>query len=263
MLRAFRRYRPQVNVSRKPGRSINTQGIVGQDVAGIGPSCFRRFATNNSDVKSQRTRLDPIPAASVRRLSLYLRHLESLTPDHRTISSRALGKALGFTDAQVRKDFAHFGQFGHPGVGYRIIELVRQLKSILGTDRVWSVVMVGAGNLGHALAPFPGFLQKGFELKAVFDADPAKHGTKVGELEVMPMESLNRFVRERLIRLAIIAVPPSAAQDVVDLLIESGIDGILSFAPCTLVVPQHVTLNSVDLAAQLEQIVFAIQEATR
>lgn len=213
-------------------------------------------------MKSARHRVDSIPAASVRRLSQYLRHLESLLGAGReTISSRELGKALRFTDAQVRKDFGYFGQFGHPGVGYRIAELVRQLRSILGTDKVWGVVLVGAGNLGHALAAFPGFLQKGFELKGVFDADPTKHGSKIGEFEVLPMESLNRFVRERLIRLAVVAVPPAAAQGVVDLLIESGVDGILNFAPCTLIVPTHVTVNSVDLAAQLEQIVFAIQES--
>jgi redox-sensing transcriptional repressor len=215
-------------------------------------------------VASERHRSDPVPPASVRRLSLYLRHLEPLAAaDRKTISSRELGKALRFTDAQVRKDFAFFGQFGHPGVGYRISELIRQLRSILGTDKVWNVVLIGAGNLGHALAAFPGFLQKGFTLAGIFDADTAKVGTKIGELEVLPMDRLTRFIRDRSIRLAVVAVPPGAAQDVVDTLVESGVDGILNFAPCTLTVPRHVTVNSVDLAAQLEQIVFAIQEESR
>lgn len=183
--------------------------------------------------------------------------------NRKTLSSRELGKALDFTDAQIRKDLAHFGQFGHPGVGYRISELVRQLKSILGTDRIWNVILIGAGNLGHALAAFPGFLQKGFILTAIFDADPTKVGTKIGSLEVLPMDSLNRFARERQVRLAVVAVPPSAAQDVVDLLIEAGVDGILNFAPCTLSVPDHITVNNVDLAAHLEQIAFAIQEQSK
>lgn len=183
------------------------------------------------------------------------------TENKKTISSRELGNSLDFTDAQVRKDLAHFGQFGHPGVGYRIAELIRQLRSILGTDRSWEVILIGAGNLGHALAAFPGFLQKGFNLVAVFDNDPAKAGNHIGQLTVEPLKAMNKFVRVRRIRLAVIAVPPTAAQDVVDELIESGIDGILNFAPSTLSVPQHVTLNSVDLAAQLEQIVFAIQES--
>ncbi len=213
---------------------------------------------------SDRNRSEPVPPASVRRLSVYLRHLESLeATNRRTISSRELGKALDFTDAQVRKDLAHFGQFGHPGVGYRINELVRQLKAILGTDRIWNMVLIGAGNLGHALAAFPGFLQKGFTLVAIFDADPKKVGTKIGTLEVLPMESMNRFIRERLIRLAVLAVPPAAAQDIADELVEAGVDGILNFAPRRLSVPSHVTVNSVDLAAQMEQIVFAIQEESR
>lgn len=199
----------------------------------------------------------------MRRLSLYLRYLESIAAQRKTISSRELGKALKFTDAQVRRDFAHFGQFGHPGVGYRINDLIRQFKSILGTDRSWNVVLIGAGHLGQALAGFPGFVQKGFALAGIFDSDPAKIGTKIGELEVMPMESLNLFIRERLIRLAVVAVPPAAAQDVVDTLVESGVDGILNFAPANITVPAHITLSSVDLAAQLEQIVFAIQDSSK
>lgn len=212
----------------------------------------------------ERNRPDPAPPASVRRLSIYLRHLELLEAGNRkTISSRELGKALDFTDAQVRKDLAHFGQFGHPGVGYRISDLVRQLRSILGTDRTWNLILVGAGHLGHALGAFPGFMQRGFILVGAFDSDAKKVGTKIGTLEVLPMDSMNRFIRERLIRLAVIAVPPSAAQEVADSLVEAGVDGILNFAPRKLSVPAHVTLISVDLAAQMEQIVFGIQAQSR
>src|SRR5256886_1512480 len=118
------------------------------------------------------SRQEPIPAPAVRRLSLYLRQLESFRKkDRRTISSKQLGESLGLTDAQVRKDFAYFGQFGHPGIGYRVEDLVTQLKRILGTDKTWNVLLVGAGNLGRALLAYKGFDTKGFRIVAVFDAD--------------------------------------------------------------------------------------------
>src|SRR5213083_802268 len=112
---------------------------------------------------------EPIPTPAVRRLSLYLRQLESFKrKDRRTISSKQLGESLGLTDAQVRKDFAYFGQFGHPGVGYRVDDLIAQVKRILGTDKTWNVLLVGAGNLGRALLAYRGFEQKGFDMAAVF-----------------------------------------------------------------------------------------------
>src|SRR5580765_8876662 len=116
------------------------------------------------------SRQEPIPNPAVRRLSLYLRQLESFKKkDRRTISSKQLGESLGLTDAQVRKDFAYFGQFGHPGIGYRVDDLIAQVKRILGTDKIWDVLLVGAGNLGRALMAYRGFTNKGFNLAAVFD----------------------------------------------------------------------------------------------
>src|SRR5881397_3504487 len=127
------------------------------------------------------SRLDLIPNPAVRRLSLYLRQLESFKrKDRRTISSRQLGESLGLTDAQVRKDLAYFGQFGHPGIGYRVDDLIAQVKRILGTDKVWDVLLVGAGNLGRALSAYKGFNAKGFRLVAIFDADVTKVGRKLG-----------------------------------------------------------------------------------
>src|SRR5438128_1758525 len=126
-------------------------------------------------------RPESVPNPAVRRLSLYLRQLESFQrKNRRTISSKQLGESLGLTDAQVRKDFAYFGQFGHPGIGYRVDDLIAQVKRILGTDKTWNVLLVGAGNLGRALLAYKGFDQKGFRLVAVFDADPAKVGKKQG-----------------------------------------------------------------------------------
>src|ERR1700744_2329104 len=126
-----------------------------------------------------------IPNPAVRRLSLYLRQLEAFKrKDRRTISSKQLGESLRLTDAQVRKDLAYFGQFGHPGIGYRVDELITQLRRILGTDKVWNVLLVGAGNLGRALSAYRGFESKGFHLVAVFDNDSTKIGKKLGPFSI-------------------------------------------------------------------------------
>src|SRR5687768_18571283 len=125
----------------------------------------------------EQPRPESIPNPAVRRLSLYLRQLESFQrKDRRTISSKQLGESLGLTDAQVRKDLAYFGQFGHPGIGYRVDDLIVQVKHILGTDKTWNVMLVGFGNLGRALASYRGFNNKGFKLVAIFDADASKVG---------------------------------------------------------------------------------------
>lgn len=203
-----------------------------------------------------RTRLD-VPDPAVRRLSLYLRQLESLEQEQvATVSSRRLAESLGLTDAQVRKDLGYFGQFGRPGVGYEVPALVHALRRILGTDRISNALMVGVGNIGRAVAAYHGFRDKGFELVALFDRDERKVGKKVGRLTVQSISDLAAVVREREIRLAIVAVPAAAAQEVADELIAAGIRGILNFAPVQLRVPAHVTVRHIDVAAELEQLVF-------
>lgn len=198
-----------------------------------------------------------IPNPAVRRLSLYLRQLEAFRKkDRRTISSKQLGESLGLTDAQVRKDLAYFGQFGHPGIGYRVDDLINQVKRILGTDKVWNVLLIGAGNLGRALISYRGFGAKGFKLVAVFDSDPAKVGKKHGEFTIQPLSELAETVQKQSIRLALLAVPAEAAQDLADRLVAAGIKGLLNFAPVNVTVPPHVAINSVDLAVQLEQLSF-------
>lgn len=217
--------------------------------------------------RPRQPRHEAISAASVRRLSLYLRHVESL--DRRggsaTISSRAIGDATGFTDAQVRKDLAQFGSFGSPGVGYRAADLAKRLRRVIGTDRAWDAVLIGAGNLGRALASHGGFVAKGFRIVGLFDSDPAKIGTTipVGQpaepMAVAPTAEAAAFVAQRRVRLAILAVPPDAAQAVAEVLVTAGVTGILNFAPVRLELPSDVVVNSVDLAAQLERIVFQLQ----
>ena len=207
-------------------------------------------------------RLDLVPNPAVKRLSLYLRQLETYKrKDRRTISSRQLGESLGLTDAQVRKDLAYFGQFGHPGIGYRVDELIGQVRHILGTDKVWNVLLVGAGNLGRALSAYKGFNAKGFRLTAIFDADSTKTGRKLGPFTIQPIRELVETVKKDQIRLAMIAVPADNAQGVVDQLVEAGVKGILNFAPTSVTVPPHIALNAVDLSVQLEQLSFQVNFA--
>lgn len=203
-----------------------------------------------------------VPGPAVRRLSLYLRELEGFLRQQRdTVSSLQLGRTLGLTDAQVRKDLAHFGQFGQPGVGYRVEEMIGQIRRILGTDRSWRALLVGAGNLGRALLSYRGFERKGFEIVAVFDNDPNKIGLGFGPgltLNVLPLESLDEVVGKLRVEIAILCIPAEVAQPMVDRLVQAGIRGSLSFAPTAVTVPAHVSLAAVDLAVHLEQLAFQI-----
>ncbi len=188
-----------------------------------------------------------------------LAQLESFKrKDRRTISSKQLGESLGLTDAQVRKDLTYFGQFGHPGIGYRVDELINEVRHILGTDKVWNVILIGAGNLGRALTTYKGFNAKGFALVAVFDNDPTKVGRKIGPFQIQPLVELAATVQKHAVKLAVMAVPADNAQDVADQLVDAGIRGLLNFAPVSLSVPKDVALNAVDLAVQLEQLSFQV-----
>jgi redox-sensing transcriptional repressor len=207
----------------------------------------------------EQPRPELIPDPAVRRLSLYLRQLEVFArKDVHTISSKQLGESLGLTDAQVRKDLAYCGQFGHPGIGYRVDELIAQVRRILGTDKTWNVLLVGAGNLGRALSAYRGFDAKGFHLVAVFDTDPTKVGHQHGDFVIQPMNQIEATVRDRNARLAILAVPADSAQEVADLLVDAGVRGLLNFAPVSINVPSDVALNTVDVAVQLEQLSFQV-----
>ncbi len=200
-----------------------------------------------------------ISRPTAKRLSLYLREIESLQSAGRaTVSSKQLGAALGLTDAQVRKDLACFGQFGHPGIGYRVDDLMEQLKRILGTDRNWNACVVGAGNIGRALMAYQRFRRKGFEIVAVFDSDPQVVGKKITGHRVRPMGDMAQLIQEREIKIGIVAVPAEAAQDVAQQLIDAGVVGILNFAPKRLEVNKAVSVMSVDFSVSLEQLAFQV-----
>ena len=204
-------------------------------------------------------KFEDIPTPAVYRLSFYLRQLEAFQhADKHTISSKQLGDALGYTDAQVRKDLAYFGQFGHPGIGYRVDDLIGQVRKILGTDRTWNVLLVGAGNLGRALSAYKGFHAKGFQLIAVFDADPAKVGRRLGPFTIQNLTDMPAAVQKHNIKLGILAVPADNAQDVADQLVAAGVRGLLNFAPVSITVPQDVALSTVDVAVHLEQLSFQV-----
>jgi len=209
---------------------------------------------------------DHIPAPAIRRLSLYLRQLETFDGNkRRTVSSRVLGQALGLTDAQVRKDLAYFGQFGHPGIGYRVPELIQRVRRILGTDKKAKVLLVGAGNLGRALISYRGFGKRGFDIVAVFDNDRSKVGKETpppNSVRIRGLDDLSAVVRSHGIRVGILAVPADAAQGVADVMVGAGIRGILNFAPVTLHVGPEVGVASVDLAVQLEQLAFQVSVLT-
>lgn len=202
----------------------------------------------------------PAPKAVIGRVSLYLRQLESLERQgHSTVSSSQLGSALSIGDAQVRKDLAFFGQFGYPGIGYRIEELTAALRRILGIDRVWPTAMIGLGNLGRALIKYRGFRSRGFHIVALFDNDPKKIGGTHAGLPVHGLDDLGKVAGELGIELAILSVPAEAAQKVADQIVACGISGILNFAPLTLNVPPTVGVMAVDLSVQLEHLAYLVQ----
>ena len=200
-----------------------------------------------------------IPPPVVWRLSLYLRELQVLAGEGvEKISSRKLAAGLHTTDAQVRKDLACFGQFGRPGVGYHVAELIQRIRQILKTDKVRPVVVVGAGDLGRALLRHKGFLAKGFSLVAAFDISARLVGKTADGMTVRHIDELREFLQQSDIRLAVLAVPPQAAQGVCNLLCGLGIQGILNFAPISISAPPSVTVRQVDLTAELEQLSFHV-----
>lgn len=204
---------------------------------------------------------EPRPSrASAARLSLYLRCLEGWRRDGRmTASSRDLAAALGLGGAQVRKDLAHLGRLGRRGVGYRVADLAAGIRSVLGIDREWPAVLVGAGNLARALLRYRGFPERGFRLVGLFDADPRKVGQRVEGLDVLPMTDLSRRVRSLGAELGIVAVPSEAADEVAAALAAAGVRGVLNFAPAVLRLPAGVAVVNVDLTIQLEQLAFQVQ----
>lgn len=198
-----------------------------------------------------------IPDIVIGRLPVYLRTLKLLLDQGQEVtSSQELGELLGISSAQIRKDLSHFGEFGKQGTGYNIGYLCGQLKEILKVDGVWPVVLVGAGYLGHALANYHGFEDRGFRIVAVFDNSQEKVGQTIGQLSVEPISAIAQTIATHQCQIAIIAVPAASAQAVADRLIESGVNSILCYAPTTLTVPKSVRVEYIDPVIQLQHMTF-------
>ena len=194
-----------------------------------------------------------IPEKTVTRLSIYLRCLEELENEGIvSVSSKQLADRFGLNSAQVRKDLAYFGQFGVRGLGYYITSLRLSIQGILGLKQDWDVALVGLGNLGSALIRYKGFSEKGFNISAVFDQDPAKIGRRVEGILVMNTSKIVPIIRKRKIKIAILAVPAVTAQAVLNHLVEAGVTAVLNFVPAQLAVPDSVKLQNVDLAVVLK-----------
>ena len=200
-----------------------------------------------------------VAESTIRRLSLYLRLLEEFEGQGiETVSSGALAGRGGTTSAQVRKDLSFFGSFGKRGLGYPVLELVSHLRGILGLDRRYRVAMVGAGKIGSALVQYRGFRQRGFDIVAIFDVDPAKVGKAWNGLTVRHIDTLEAVAREERIDMAVVATPPEAAQPLADRLVALGIKAILNFAPAQIAVPVDVVVKTVNLALELETLSYAL-----
>jgi redox-sensing transcriptional repressor len=200
-----------------------------------------------------------IAESTVRRLSLYLRFLEEQQQRGlETISSGDLASLGGTTSAQVRKDLSFFGSFGTRGLGYSVPELAHRIREILGLGREWRVVIVGAGKIGAALAQYEGFRDRGFKVVGVYDVDPARIGKSLDDVIVKDQRDLDADLRELHADIVLLAVPPEAAQALVDRVTRAGIRGILNFAPAPLHAPSAVMLRSVDMALELEILSYAL-----
>ena len=201
---------------------------------------------------------EQISELTTNRLSLYLRFLNELqNRGVKTVSSKVLAEQFGLNAALIRKDLAHFGDLGVRGVGYVVEDLRRELRSILGLDRQLRVAIMGAGNLGLALADYPGFRQEGFQIVALFDNLREKVGrVSRSGVAIYDILDLEEIARREGITIAVISVPAASAQDVVNTVIDAGIRAVLNFSPGTLRVPDHVKLKSVDLTVSLESLSF-------
>lgn len=171
-------------------------------------------------------------------------------------SSQEMAQWLGISSAQIRKDLSHFGEFGKQGTGYSVAGLQEKLRQILNLEREWPIIIIGAGNIGSAVANYPGFAHRGFRVCAVFDNDPKKIGSAVGAYKVYDVRQLPAFVREHGVRMAMIAVPAESAQEVADLAIASGIAAILNYAPVNLSVPAHVRVQNIDPVLHLQHMTY-------
>ncbi len=202
-----------------------------------------------------------IPDIVVGRLPRYLLTLQQMaTAGQQTTSSKELGDKMGYSAAQIRKDLSQFGEFGKQGTGYDIAFLIRQLKEILHLEKVWEIALVGAGDLGHAIARYQGFLNRGFVVKIVFDNDPEKVGKKIGDYQIHHTSELTEKIKQQRIKIAMLTVPASVAQSVAEALVKAGVTAILTYAPMILNLPPHVHVQYIDPILQIQHMTYYLED---
>jgi len=200
---------------------------------------------------------EKIPDIIITRLPVYLRALQRMA-DHgiKNTSSQELGEHVGISAAQIRKDISQFGEFGKQGTGYSIPYLLDKLREILKVDRLWDVIIVGAGDMGHALARYHGFTDRGFNVVMIFDNDQSKIGQKIGDLVVEDTATMSEKVQSSGIKIAMLTIPDTAAQETTDKLVLAGVKAILNYAPISLNVPDSVKVQYIDPATHLQQMTY-------
>jgi len=200
---------------------------------------------------------DKIPDIIIGRLPIYLRALQQLADkDVLNTSSQELGEMIGISAAQIRKDISQFGEFGKQGTGYSIPFLVERLRDILQVDRVWDMAIVGMGDIGHALARYNGFTNRGFRVIMVFDNDPNKIGQEAGEFKIFSTAVIAEKIKQQKIKIAVLTVPASAAQETADQLVKAGIKAILNYAPISINVPDDVHVQYIDPVTHLQRMTY-------
>jgi redox-sensing transcriptional repressor len=201
-----------------------------------------------------------VPDIVVGRLPLYLRAIQSMRQEGQQVtSSQDLGKVLGISAAQIRKDLSQFGEFGKQGTGYNIEYLCEQIQKILKVDRVWDVAVIGAGDIGSALARYQGFTNRGFQVTLVFDSNPQKIGQQEGTHIIQESAEMVRSIKKAGVKIAMIAVPADQAQKVADQLIEAGVKAILNYSPTSISVPKDTCLQYIDPATHLQHMTYYLK----
>jgi redox-sensing transcriptional repressor len=204
---------------------------------------------------------ETVPDIVISRLPWYLQTLNQMAKEGlHTISSKMLAERLGITAAQIRKDLSFFGGFGKQGTGYSIYFLIEQLQKILNLDRIWQVALVGAGDLGRALARYQGFASRGIEIKLLFDIDPKKVGGQVGAVVIQHVDRLEEEIEHHQIKIAILTVPAEAAQMVAERLVKAGVTAILNYAPITLILPEDIHVQHIDPVLHLQRMLYYLDD---
>jgi len=201
-----------------------------------------------------------IPEIVIGRLPIYLRALDRLSQIGKLVtSSQELGDMLNISPPQIRKDLSQFGEFGKQGTGYHIEYLAKQLRKILNLDKVWDLAIVGAGDVGHALARYQGFLDRGFQIKLIFDSDSNKVGNKIGDFSILDIREMKKIIQSTGVKVAMLAVPAAAAQEVTDLLVQAGIMAILNYAPIQISTPSDVRVQYLDPVIHLQKMSYYLK----